>query len=371
MKTQRERVKRALAFVACICFSSIAFASNPTNDETWKLLDMAKTEFSNREFGNALTLCEKARDIHEAYVDACVSELERAFVSREVKKAGDAISDVQKTLVSRNESTALEILDSILVNHPATDFGGSIANLMNWLRGKKAFPEADFLAGTIYEAEGERSIAVSYYESAWSHREYLDIPAEKYTIAYRMADISKSNGKSGDQEKYLLLVLTDEPLFGTPGVESPTLMAMMKSIESEQTTEKFFKLYRYANYVSLKACADLAELYRASNRTDREFPSAVLSAILSVTMLSSAVSARDFEYEYSGLGDLMVRAGKSREILAYAHENNAWNSLYALALALRDRGHELKANDLLGELVVSCPDDTTAKMARDELSRSR
>lgn len=357
--------------MACIGFSTIAFASNPPTDETWKLLDMAKTEYSNREFGNALTLCEKARDNHEAYVDACVSELERALAAREVKKAGDAISDVKKALASRNESTALDILDSILVNHLSSEFGESISGLMTWLKGKKAFPEADFLAGTIYEAEGERSVAVSYYENAWSHREYLDIPAEKYSIAYRMADISKNSGKSGDQEKFLLLVLTDEPLFGTPGVESPTLKAMMRSLESEQTTEKYFKLYRYENYVSLKACADLAELYRASNRTDREFPPAVLSATLSVSMLSSAVSARDFEYEYSGLADLLARAGKSREIMAYANENGVWDSLYALALALRDRGHELKAKDLLGELAVSCPDVKTAKKAGDELARTR
>jgi hypothetical protein len=360
-----NRLRRALALVSCLSCFTAAFSANPLDDATWKLLDSAKEEFARKEFGSALTLCEKSRQSHLDYVGKCVSALEGSLSSREVKKAGDAIADVRRTLVSRNETSSVDILDSILENHPSSSFGESMSRLMDWLRGKTAYPEADVLSGMIYEAEGERQIAVTCYECAWTHREYLDVPSEKYEIAYRLADISKYGGRPGDQEKYLLLVLTDEPLFGVPGAESPTLKAMIRSLDTEDTTEKFFRLYRYGNSFSLKACADLAALYRSMNRTDREFPPAVLSAVLSVTMLSSAVSARDFEYTYTSLGDLMERAGKNREIVAFAADNGLWNSFESLALALRGRGCVRQAASLLTEIASSCPDPETAQRSRD------
>lgn len=363
--------KQVLVFAILLIATFSANALNPLNDETWKLLDSAKKEFSKDEFGSALTLCEKSRETYEMYIDYCVDELETSLSSREVKKAGDAITDVRSALLKRNENSSIEILDSILGNHPSTSFGNSMNALMSWLKEKKAFPEADFLMGKIYEAEGERAIALSFYESAWTHREYLDIPSEKITIAYRMADLSKYTGKTGDQEKYLLLVLADDSLYGMPGSESPTLLAMMRTLENDTTTDKFFTLYRYDNPVSLKACSDLAMLYLSDNRTDRAFAPAVVASIISVSMLSSAVSARDFEYVYSTIEDLMVRVGKNREISAYARENKLWDPFYLLALTLRERGHEKLAVFLLNELIRSCPDITITKKARDEVLLSR
>lgn len=368
MSSTAIRARRAVSLAVALALGGAAFASNPLDHDTWKLLDEAKTAYADGEFGDALKLCETARQTHLAYIGRCVSALEGSLSSRDAKKAGDLISDVRRTLVSRNETASVEILDSILVIRPSASFGDSMSRLMDWLRGRKAFPEADALAGMVYEAEGERAVAVDYYERAWADRAYFDVPSDKFRIAYRLADISKNSLRYGDQEKYLLLVLTDEPLFGTPGSESPTLKAMIRSLETEPTTEKFFSLYRHDNAVSLKACVDLASLYRSMNRTDREFPPAALSAVISVSMLSNAVSARDFGYAYAGLGDLLARAGKNREVFAYAEENGLWEPFLGLAAALRDRGHERQAKSLLSEVAAYCPNARTARRARDMLS---
>lgn len=357
-----------LALALSVAALSAAFATNPPDVKTWKAFDSAKAAYRDGEFGEALSLCEQARKAHAQYVADSLSELRRAISPKEVSKVGDGIEEVRNALVARNEIASVGVIDAITNVHSYEKFGNSMSSLMIWIEGTVVYPEADVLTGMIYEAEGERSVALSYYESAWAHRDYLDVPSEKYSIAYRMADISGNNGKYGDQEKYLLLVLADEPLFGTTGAESPTLAAMMRSLETEETTAKFFRLYRYGNYVSLKACADLAALYRTDNRTDREFPPAVLSAVIAATMLSSAVSSRDFEYSYSGLADLMARAGKNREIMSYADDNRLWDAFLGLALALRDRGHERQAQSLFRELADSCPNAKTVRRARAEIA---
>lgn len=345
------------------------FAKSLDDGESWKIMDAAQTQYENGEFGEALNTCEKARSTHEARIDTYIETLKKSLSSTEVKKAGDDVDAVYKVLERRNDDTAIDILDDIFRIHDSGYFRNSVSGIFGWLQSIRGYPEADYLMGKIYEAEGETDIAISFYERAWQNRAYLDIPDERFPLMYRLADLAYSTGNYATQEKYLLLIMTEDQLFGKPGEESPTLAAMMRTLESEKTTDKFFSLYRYSNRMSLKACQDLAMFYLSNNRQDRAFPAAVLSACIAITLLSDAVGRQDFEYEYASFPDLLVRSGKSAETAGWARDSGIWKSFLILARALDVRGLKEQAVSVWTVLSLDCPDTATVRQAKDELSR--
>lgn len=335
----------------------------------WKTLDEAKSLFESGDFGDALTACEKARKEHVALVNSCGERLKKYLAPAAVRKADDSIEAVRLVFEKRNEDDAIALIDSILKKRPANFFNDSISGMISWLSSQTTYPEADFLSGRIYEAEGENDVAFSFYEKAWENSEYLDIPDERFDIAYRMADLAEDSGNRGTQEKYLLSILKEDPLYGKTDAESPTLRAMIRTLETDRNPDRFFSLYRHDNKTSLKACRDLASFYLLTHRVDRALPVAVLSACISMTLLSETVAASDFDYEFTTVPDLMARAGKKADIAKWARESGIWDSFAVLAATLRDYGRTEQASALWSLLAQSCPDPATARLAARELSK--
>lgn len=348
-------------FILLIFSPGKIFAENIAGNDAWRKLEQGFLAYDKGELGEALLFCEQAKVIHTAEISAFTANLKKSLSSSEVKKAGDDIMGIYAVLEKRNESVAAGIINSVLLNHKVEDFGKSMKELLSWLEKRLVYPEADFLTGKIYEAEGENSLALAYYEKAWENRDFLDIPDERFTLAYRMADLSLNMKNVWAQEQYLFLVLLDDEVFGKPGMESPTLQAMLHIIKDDITTEKFFKLYRHAYYTGLKAYQDLAALYYSSNNLDRALPVAVLASTISVTRLDEALKQVDFEYVYANFSDLLIRTGKNNAISGWAKEIKLWDSFLLLARILYDSGERQQAVSIWTALAGYCPDKVTAR----------
>ena len=354
----------------------LAFAAASLSAETlpggeaWRILEQAGISFEKGEFGDALALCEKARARHSAEILSRIEGLKTALLPAQVKKAGDDIGTIRAVLEKRNDSVALGILDEIMLNHTPSDFGKSMNTLLGWLEKRMVYPEADHLAGRIYELEGEPAVARTYYLKAWENRSCLDIPDERFTILYRLADLSQRSGDAGSREKYLLLIVQEDSAYGKPGEESPVLTSMIRTLETEKTCDRFFSLYRHANPVALKAYQDLASFYYddSGRLLHRALPAAVLAAAISATMLDEAVAADDFSYEYAGMSDLFVRVGKKPQIGAWAKNQNVWDSFNLLARILRDHGETDAARSILNLMASSCPDPAALMGAHVEMT---
>jgi tetratricopeptide (TPR) repeat protein len=347
-----------------------ASAQNIDDLPTWKTLDDAKALFEGGDFGDALTACEQARKNHAALVSSLGDQLKKYLAPAAVRKAGDSIEKTIEIFRKRNEDDAVALIDSLLKKRSAGYFNDSVSAMLSWLASQAAYPEADFLSGRIYEAEGESDVAFSFYEKAWTNRALLDIPDDRIDIAFRMADLARDTGNPGAQEKYLLKVLSEDPAYGKQDAESPTLRAMIRTLETDRTPDRFFSLYRHDNESSLKACKDLAIIYVQSGRIDRAFPVAVFSACISTTLLSKTVAASDFNYEFTTLPDLMERAGKKAEIAVWAREAGIWDSFEVLARTLGEHGKADQSRALWSILAQSCPDPAVARRASRELSKT-
>ncbi|ULQ59829.1 hypothetical protein K7I13_00245 [Brucepastera parasyntrophica] len=368
-------MKKILFTLLGLCFFSAAAFAAPVIFETasgrtvWQIMEQAEIAFEKGELGESLALAENARIRHTESVQHVISLINNALGSREVQRAGDDINLVYAVLQTRNETEVTDALDAVFLKYPARSFSNSMKNLSDWLQKRLVYPEADMLVARIYEAEGEYPLALSFYESAWQNRDFLDIPETKFRIAYSMADISYNMGNYGAREKYLLLVLMDDPVFGQPGNESGILRAMMRTVQTEKNIDKFFLLYRHSNINALKAYQDLTSfyLYDSEKRLDRAFPVAVLAACVSLTAMTEAIKLVDPEYVYTNFADAMDRSGRNYRISEWIAREKILDSFLLLASVLSERGEIEQARSIWSTLMIYCAEKTVAEKAAGEL----
>lgn len=369
-----------MSLLPCLAFAQ---QGGIISADTWLLFREAEFRLDSGDMGSAFLLVEEARRAHADEISAMTAELRQAVSARDIRRAGDNIPAIYSLLASRGDVAAAGIIDRVLLRRDAAFFGNSFEGLLSWLEGAAVLPEADVFTGLVYETDGESEMALSFYERAWESRDFFDVPDDKITLAYKMADLAAFSGNLGAQENYLLLALADDPLFGTPGNESQALLAMMRTAQEDISPPqgsasgvtaaaqavspafvKFFTLYRNDNPKALKAYRDLASLYlETSGSVERALPAAVLSAVTAFTLLENAVRECEFDYSFSSFGDTVLRASRHPEIEAWAAENKIWDSLLQLGYALMQAGSRDFAMNLWINLSLLCPDRATADKA--------
>ena len=333
------------------------------NQPPWHLLEQGKIAFEQKNFGQALILISRARNLHNTQAAKQYEYLFSALKSYEVRAAGDKIANVYNTLKKREDHEACAILDTIFLTHPPVFFEKSITKLMDWLKKRQVYPECDYLIGKIYEIEGEYQQAFKLYQSAWEAREFLYIPDMRFEIIYALAHITALMNNVNEQEQYLLLILTEDPLYGTTNAESATFKSMLHIIKNEETVEKFFSLYRHHNDIALRAYTELTAIYTEAGEFDRAFRTALLAADIAVTYLSGAIKNIDFTYTYTNFSDLLTQVGANNDILQLAQSQNIWRIFLQFADLLQQQGFVLQASDLYEKLAKNCPAPNYAQEA--------
>ncbi|CEM61789.1 hypothetical protein DWQ65_05085 [Treponema phagedenis] len=336
--------------------------------EPWHLLEWAKIAYEKEEFGKALLYTGSAADIQKETVQNKYALLEKALRSRQVQKVGDSILDIYAILKKREEIDACTILDEIFLTHSPQFFHNSMEKLLVWLKGTETFPECDYMSGKIYQIEGEYSQALSYYKKAWKNRAFLTVPDTRFDIIYSMADVSGLMKNNNEKEKYLLLVLTEDPVYGTTDFESSTLQAMIRTISTSNTVEKFFRLYRHHNPIAMKAYTELAAIYLQAGNLDRALAVSALAANIAVSSLDSFLHEADFTYRYQDLADLFIRTGSKPAILQWANGNNVWAIFIQFADLLFKKGYDEQVKDIYYKLAEKCPSFEHARLAAYRLS---
>jgi len=337
----------------------------------WQTIDQAYIAFERGELGLSFSLCEKARKIHIETMQDYAKKLSSAISSPAILKVGEDINLVRLKLVERKEVEAASIIDMVLRVRDESFFNKKIQNLYSWLVKRASYPEADMLCGDIYSAEGEYVLAMDHYMKAWQQSDLLTVPGERFSLCYRMADISRITGDYGAQEQFLLLVLTEDPVFGKPGKESSTLLGMKRTLESTTDGEKFYSLYRHRNSVALKAYQDLSVYYyvRSGKRLDSALSVATLAAVISITMLDDFLLQKNIDYEYASFTDTLTQSAKFPDILEEASRLKFWDSFIIFAEILYDQGKTTIAEGMISDLVYSCPDSSKTVKAQGLLKR--
>ncbi|MGP1438614.1 MAG: hypothetical protein ACTTKH_06035 [Treponema sp.] len=353
-----------LVFISVLCFDLFAIEYlQGSTDKAWHLIETAKIAIERKEFGNALLYVERAVEVHTQAYKKDYEYLKNALKPRQVKKAGDDISEVYKALKERDDYDACKIMDTVFLLRPPVFFDFSISRFMSYLKEKVAFPEADYITGNIYSIQDEYTQAMFYYERAYSKVHLLEIPDERFSIIYSIADVAGLLGKHDMQEKYLLLVLTEDPTFGSTVLESSKLKAMLNTIIKEKTTDKFFRLYRVNKEIALKAYRDLSRIYIEAGNTKRSLTTSALAASIALTSLSQMLEKADFSYVYSDFKDVLSRVGKNTSIRQWAENKNLWDVFINFADAMEVNGYSAQAIDMYHKIAESVPSVDYAQRA--------
>ena len=353
-----------LGLVNVLCFNLFAIEYlQGSTDKAWHLMETAKIAIERKEFGNALLYVERAVEVHTREYQQNYEYLKNALKPRQVKRAGDDIEEVYKALKERDDYDACKIMDSVFLLRPPIFFDFSISRFMSYLNEKVAFPEADYITGNIYSIQGEYKQAMFYFERAYSKVHLLEIPDERFNIIYSIADVAGLLGQHDMQEKYLLLVLTEDPTFGSTVLESSKLRAMLNTIIKEKTTDKFFRLYRVNKEIALKAYRDLSKMYLEAGNTKRSLTTSALAASIALTSLSSMLEKSDFSYVYSNFKDVLTRTGKNAGIRQWAEDKKLWDVFINFADAMEVNGYSAQAIDMYHKIAESVPSVDYAQRA--------
>lgn len=324
-----KKISLLILMIITLCLNVWAIEYLKENmDKEWHLMEKAKISIETKDFGTALLYVEKAVEVHTQICKKNYEYLKNALKPYQVRRVGDEINDVYNALKERDDYDACKIMDDVFLLKPPEVFDFSVTNLIAYLKERIAFPEADYITGRIYFIQGEYKQAMSFFEKAYKKINLLEIPDERFSIIYSIADTAGLLGQHDMQEKYLLLVLTEDPTFGSTVLESSKLKAMVNTIIKEKTTDKFFRLYRVNKEIALKAYRDLSKIYIEAGNKKRSLTTSALAANIAITTLSEMLAKADFSYTYSNFKDVLIRTGKHINIKQWAEEKKTLGSVY-------------------------------------------
>jgi len=351
-------MKKIIAAFCLIITPFMLFAKTPKKvkpeDYSWRILEKAVVEFDSGNFGDAMTLALKAKESRKQESTYEYYILNKAVTARPVSRVGNHFKDVIKILNERDEYEAVNIINHYLDLHGVDFFVENIHHMVDWIKDKAVYPEADYLLGRIYQLEGEYTVADNYYEQAFKNARFLDIPDQKYDILYSRASIAK---ESGDLEKYeniLTLILSENP-----GFLNETLMnACVRTVKNDkaENVDKFFMLYRSESNLTLNALFDISKVYEKQENADLTFKVYCLGSIESFTHILASLEERDADYKYSTFSDFLIECSKYPDIVKWASENHVWEFFYLLGEESAQNGSLLFARKLFYDMSYNCPD---------------
>lgn len=357
-----------MLFAVCGLFAHTQAYIDDTETHAWYFLEHAKISMERGEFGSALMFTDKARNAHRKQMQDWYAELSHVRTITAVRDAGDSISAVYAVLEKRENLDACAVFDEIFASLSSERFSNSMKQLLQYVHDNQLMPEADYLTGKIYDAEGEYEQAIFYYNRSLENSAFLTIPDERFFILYALADIHNRLGKKDLYEKYLLLILSEDPLFGTTAMPSKTRQAMVRTVKKAASVEKFFTLYRYNKPLVLKAYADLMQYYLEEKEPERALAVGVVAVDIALTMLDNALKNANFSYRYRSLPDLFERIASKPHILQQASVHTMWDVFLNFADVLYAAGLSDQARDLYITLAQNLPVFEYARIAAAKLS---
>ncbi len=358
-------IQKLFCLIVVLSISQLLFAQDTRS--AIQLLDEAEIEFELGNLGTALKLTENAKEKRVSESTSYIDILDNALTPLAVQNAGDLIPDVRRILVSRLESRAVAIIDEALLLHDAEFFNNSITEIKSYYINRSVYPEAEYLLGQIYQAEGEYDIAFDFYNSALNHSYALDIPDQKIDIYYSTAYLAELMGNDNLYEEMLLFILLYNPWYTQGNGTSPYLLAAMDNAKKQETATKFFTLYRANHPQSINAAIQLSQYYYKKGALEEAYTCATLSSLLSFTRLYEVLEERDQRFTYSTLQKFFTSCLKYKDITTWMNDQQIWDGFYTFAVLSKEYGNITFAEEIFRVLATTSSDEEIRKLAVRQL----
>ena len=343
-------MKRNVGFLIILLIGLPLWSQNAINSKSTIAYRNALYSYENKEYGKALKYAEDAILYRKEQITSDYNMIQTSLASREVKKAGDDIDSIITVLLSRDE---YECVDLIKYYNSKTESGGSINNVLAYIKNHEQYPEAQKLIGDIYKLEGEYDFAEQYYLKALENASSLDVPDEKYEIIYLLADLSRLKKDYDSMEIRLLNIIGKEQ-----NERNMLLARSMKSTVSKNNAaaiEKYFTMYRADGYFSLKAYLELSSYYQSINELDKAFDYSALAVITGFTKVYNVLSKRDIDFEYTDIASFLDLIQYHPDILKWGNDNGVWQSFNLFCTICSQKGYDIFSAEFLKILAFHSP----------------
>ncbi len=354
-----------LALAALVGVPCLSQSLESDGRPAWLMLETGKLAYENKNFGAALMDFDKAISERRNAFTTAASRLEKAMQSDAGKEGDDSIGKtlaafakedflardydrfvaaygasttalfkaLRKERLSESHRAFIDVLLMVLEYRSLASLDDSIASLRTHVNLLARYPEAEYWKGRVFFVEGELALADLQYQRAYSMRDSLEIPEERYTVLYSMAEIYQARSDFVAWENIMQSILNG----GEPGTEAndagidPYLREAMMSTLVESGFDRFMTLYRLEPSNTLAANTALATYYLERGRAAASLHAAI-AANMSFTRILSMIQAKDREYSWKGLDDFLVKVSARKDIAAYLQSSD----IPALMLALAD-----------------------------------
>ncbi|MCR5437743.1 MAG: hypothetical protein K6E97_11840 [Treponema sp.] len=347
-------MKKLLSSLIFLSIFSLCFAQNKLNDKSNLAYRSAKAYYDTQEYGKCLEYAENAMTYRKQQVESEIQILTRSLSTRQLKSAGDNINKVIDTLKERDEQNCVDIINSYIKKYGINKFNNSIEKLLKFIKEQESFPEAQILIGDVYKIEGEYDLAEQYYFDALKNSEVMDIPDQKYSVLYTLADISSLKNDKEQMEKRLLNITA----IADPGRNKLIMKNMIQTI-GRNTTEymnKFFVMYRSYDYYSLEAYCRLADYYLSIEQYEKALGYCALAVITGYSKAYSIIEKRNLAFEYKDIQKFLEEVQNYDDIVFWGSENKVWESFNLLSEISFKIGYDVFARNLLVILSKASPE---------------
>lgn len=363
-------MKKTFVLTALILFALGALsAQHPVkpkvSEQSWRVLAKAQVNFERGDYGEAISLCEAARESRAKELKWNAYVMQNTLNSPEVKKKGPFISDLIPVLKGREDFDALEIIDFWLGKKGADYFGNSLPKLAEWLNRLDEYPECDFLLAKIYRLEGEYDLALRFLKNARAQSDLLDVPAQKFDILYESAALAKAMGDKSELEGCLLLVVADDGLYKDDA--SKRAMARSAALKRKDVVDYFFMLHRHSALNSIKAYFELGQIYKGQKRLRDAWNMTANGVVCAFTWTLEILRDRSPEYSFGSLKGFFAECGRYEDVMAWAGSKQVWKGFYDMALLAKENGFGKFGSSMLEIMASSCPDQYWAAAAKNSL----
>lgn len=327
----------------------------------------AMSYYDSGNYGDALKMLDVARTNRLQKTKWEIYTLKNSLKSPEVKIFGDNINSILKIFKQREDYEALEIINRYKKYYNFEMFNNSMKKLLTFIENIADYPEADYLAGKIYQLEGEYDVAEDLYLKAYARADILDVADEKYDILYSLSDIAYVKRDYKKYEEYLVLIVSFDPNY-----KNASFVASMKRViksKKPNVVEKFFKMYRADNYRLLNAYFALSEYYQNKGEADRALTGAGLGCLTGFTKIYEVVKKRSPSFEYKNLASLLKEAAIYDDIVYWGEKNNVWKGFNDFAEYVYKSHYETFASELCKILKDYSPGDYWRREAGTMLIR--
>ncbi len=351
------------------------------SEPAWLSLERGKRAFAEKDFGTAIVEFDRAIATRRESFTAAAGRLDQALQSKAVKNGRSSIQEslaifasedfiqrdldriaakygsstksmlqaLRKDRISDSHRAFIEVLLLVLEYKPIEELGDSIQRLRLEVDRLARYPEAEYWKGRVFFVEGELSIAEAQYMRAFDMSASLEIPDERFTILYSMAELHGAKNDFVAWENVLKSIVSGNgdktgSSAGDWAIDPYIREAMMKTLV-DFGFDRFMTLYRIAPSYTLPANAALAGFYLERGRAASSMHAAI-AVNMTMTRAIAMMQARDEDYSWQGLPDFMERAMSRKDVASYLADSNAFGLMLVFADSLYIQGGRVAAAEL-------------------------